>query len=75
MASYKITTHTVYTGAVSGAVVQWFSTKADAKRYAKTQVALGYYPQSELVADDYKSSKVVHFPSVAVKAFFAGLNF
>lgn len=71
MASYKITTYTVYTGAV----VQWFSAKADAKRYAKTQVVLGYYPQSELVAEDYKSSKVVHFPSVAVKAFFAGLNF
>lgn len=70
MESYKITTQT-YTGAIE----KWFATKAEAKRYLVSQVALGYYPTTQLVSADCKTYKTVHFPSVAVKAFFSGVNF
>ena len=69
--SYKISTSNYG----SANTVRWFATKADAKRYALAQVANGYTPHIELVAEDYKSSKTVHFPSVAVKMYFSGMNF
>lgn len=69
--SYKISTSNYG----SANTVRWFSTKADAKRYALTQVANGYTPHIELVAEDYKTSKIVYFPRVAVKMFFLGMNY
>lgn len=70
MESYKITTNTY-----AGATEIWYATKNEAKRYLNGQVALGYYPTTELVSADCKTYKIVHFPSVAVKAFFAGVHF
>lgn len=70
MKTYKITVNTY-----GERTVKWFSGKSDAKRYAKSQVALGYYPFIELVSEDYKSSKTAHFPSVDLKAFFSGMRF
>lgn len=70
MNSYKITINTYGPNAI-----KWFSTKADAKRYAKAQVKLGYTPYIQQVSEDYSTYKTVMFPSVAVLMFFLAVDF
>jgi hypothetical protein len=70
METYKVT---VFPYPYSNKVERWFSTKHEAKDYAKYQIKLGWAPHIEVFNESYTESKRVLFPSVAVSMFWNGV--
>lgn len=72
MNTYKISTHNFNGERLH---FRWFSTKKEAKDYAKFLVRLGFTPYAESYSPNYDTVKSVVFPSVAVMMYFKGVDF